>query len=442
MAAPAPEKPTRRLRPRSPADAVVLGVAVVCIATMAVGAVLVLGGRDIGAPLPPFLFRFRPDASLLSLLAAALLAGGVLGARRLCAPSVKPAAFVLAATVLGLALRLSLNASREGVSDWWIFFDPRFGEGTVEYLSGLPALDFGVSLFLDRFAETASALPVHAVGHPPGLLSVVGLLGIESAPAFAALIIAVGVLAIPLVYLLGRELLIDDARARVATLLFVFAPSALLYGASAADALYATLGTLAALLLVARRPVVRLVAGPAALALATFFSYANLAVGAWGALVVLLREGLRPAIKLAAAAGAGLVVFYLAAWALFGFDIVGAIATTEDIYRVSIARLRPYWYFLLGSPVAWMLAMGVPITLFWLRAIAAREAAALALAAVVLIAALGGFTKAETERIWLFFVPLACVGAAGVLPQRRLVLVLGLLAVQAFLMQHLLGTVW
>ena len=441
MTSPSPS-PVARPRRVPLATALVVGAALVSLATIAVGAILVLGGRDIGAPLPPFLFRFRPDASLLSLLAAGVLAAGVLGARRLCSPALRPALFVVAATVLGLALRLSLNASREGVSDWWIFFDPRFGEGTVEYLAALPALDFGVPLFLDRFAETASALPVHAVGHPPGLLSVVGLLGIETPPAFAALIIAVGVLAIPLVYLLAHELLDDDAGARTATLLFVFAPSAIIYGASAADALFATLGTLAALLLIARRPVVRLVAGPAALALATFFSYANLAVGAWGALVVALREGPRAAVKVAAAAGAGLVVFYLAAYALFGFDIAGSIATTEDIYRVSIARLRPYWYFLFGSPVAWLAAMGIPLALYWLRAIAAREAAAVALAAVVLIAAVGGFTKAETERIWLFFVPLACVGAAAVLPRRRLVLVLSLLAVQAFLMQHLLGTVW
>ena len=441
MTKPSPS-PALRSRRISLRFALVAGAAIVSLLTIAVGAILVLGGRDIGAPLPPFLFRFRPDASLLSLLAAGLLAIGVLGARRLSSPALKPGLFVVAATVLGLALRLSLNASREGVIDWWIFFDPRFGEGTVEYLAALPALEFGVPLFLDRFAETASALPVHAVGHPPGLLSVVGLLGIETAPAFAALIVAAGVLAVPLVYLLGRELLDDDVRARAATLLFVFAPSAIIYGASAADALFATLGTLAALLLIARRPVVRLVAGPAALALATFFSYANLAVGAWGALVVAVREGPRAAVKVAAAAGAGLVVFYLAAYALFGFDIVGAIATTEDIYRVSIARLRPYWYFLFGSPVAWLAAMGIPLALYWLRAIAAREAAAVALAAVVVIAAVGGFTKAETERIWLFFVPLACVGAAAVLPQRRLMLVLSLLAVQAFLMQHLLGTVW
>jgi methylthioxylose transferase len=431
----------RRLR-ESPGALLVAAVAGIVLLTIAVGAILVLTGRDIGAPLPPTLFRFRPDASLLSVLAAGLLGGGVLVARRLCAPSVSPLAFVAGALGLALLLRLSLNAARDGPVDWWIFFDPRFGEGTVEYLAALPALEFGVPLFLDRFAETAAGLPVHAVGHPPGLLAVVGLLGIDTAPAFAALIIAVGALTVQLVYALGRELLEDDERARIATLLFVFAPSALLYGASAADALFAALAALAALALVARAPAKRLVGGPAALAVATFFSYANVAVAAWAALVALLRGGWRPALRLAAAVGAALVLFYLALYAVFGFDVLGAIATTADVYRVSLARLRPYPYFVFGSPVAWQLAMGLPLAYFWLRAVAAREPAALALGLVVLASALAGFTKAETERIWLFFIPLACVGAAAVLPRRRLVLVLALLAVQAFLMQHLLGTVW
>ncbi|HEV2773402.1 MAG TPA: hypothetical protein VGV57_11380 [Thermoleophilaceae bacterium] len=442
MAASAPRALTRRLRPQSTERALVAGVALVAAATIVVGAVLVLAGRDIGAPLPPTLFRFRPELSLFALPAAALLALGVPVARRVSLPSVAPRTFVLAALLLALVLRLALNAARNGPSDWWIFFDPRFGEGTVEFLSALPALDFGVPLFLDRFAETATALPVHAAGHPPGLLSVVGLLGIETAPAFAALIIAVGVLCTPLVYLLARELLGEEGSARAATLLFVFAPNALLYGASAADALYATLGALAALALVSRRRLVRHLGGPAALALATFFSYANLAVGALGALVVWLREGWRAALKLMVAAAGGLVAFYLAMLALFGFDIIGALGATADVYRVSIARIRPYWYFLTGSPVAWMLALGPPIALFWLRAVAAREAVALALGAVVVLSSVGGFTKAETERIWLFLVPFACVAAAAVLPRRRLVPVLAALAAQAFLMQVLLGTGW
>jgi methylthioxylose transferase len=431
----------RRLR-GSPGAALVAAVSAVALLTIAVGAALVLAGNDIGAPLPPTLFRFRPDASLYSVLAAALLAAGVLAARRLCAPSVCAGAFATGTLGLALLLRLSLNAAREGPVDWWIFFDPRFGEGTVEYLTALPALDFGVPLFLDRFAETAAGLPVHAVGHPPGLLTVVALLGIDTAPAFAALIIGVGVLSVPLVYGLGRELLEDDGQARAATLLYVFAPSALLYGASAADALFATLAMLAALALVARGRAARLVGGPGALAVASFFSYANVAVAAWAALVALFRERWRAALLLAAAVAGGLALFYVVLYAAVGFDVLGAIATTGDIYRVSLARIRPYPYFLFGSPVAWLLAMGLPLAYFWLRSIAARESAALALAAVVVLSALAGFTKAETERIWLFLVPLASVGAAAVLPRRRLIPVLALLGLQAFLMQHLLGTVW
>jgi hypothetical protein len=61
---------------------------------------------------------------------------------------------------------------------------------------------------------------------------------------------------------------------------------------------------------------------------------------------------------------------------------------------------------------------------------------------VLLIAAVMGFTKAETERIWLFLVPLACVAAASVLPARHLRWLLALLAVQAFAVELLFFTIW
>jgi methylthioxylose transferase len=430
-------------RPRVSLTAALVGaVAVVAVATIAVGAALVLGGRDIGAPLPPTLFRFRPLLGPLAPLAAALLALGVLGASALRRPLVRPLTFALGAPALALVLRLSLNAARAGPVDWWIFFDPRFGEGTVEYLAALPALASGPLIFLDRFAEIASSLPVHAAGHPPGLLTLVALLGITTAPELAALVIGVGVVGIPLVYVLGRELLEGEEEARAATLLSVFAPSGLFYGASAADALFATLAVLAAVALVSHRSRVRLVVGPAALAVSSFFSYATLAVGAWAAVIAWLREGGRAALRLALAAAAGLVAFYLLLYALTGFDVVGALVVTHDVYRVSIARIRPYAYFVFGAPVAWMLALGPPIVVLWLRSLAARRPPALALAAVVAASAVGGFTKGETERIWLFLVPLACVAAAAGLPRRWLVPVLGALAVQAFLMEVLLGTVW
>jgi hypothetical protein len=62
--------------------------------------------------------------------------------------------------------------------------------------------------------------------------------------------------------------------------------------------------------------------------------------------------------------------------------------------------------------------------------------------AVIVIAAVLGFSKAETERIYQFLVPLACVCAAASLPARWLPLTLGALAAQALATELLLYTVW
>ena len=67
----------------------------------------------------------------------------------------------------------------------------------------------------------------------------------------AALCIGVGALSGPLAYLLGRQVL-DERGARVAALLLALAPGALLFGATSADAVYLTLGLLAAWPLAAR----------------------------------------------------------------------------------------------------------------------------------------------------------------------------------------------
>jgi hypothetical protein len=85
--------------------------------------------------------------------------------------------------------------------------------------------------------------------------------------------------------------------------------------------------------------------------------------------------------------------------------------------------------------------LGVPIVWAAVRSLARRDAAALALAGVLLVSTVSGFTKAESERIWLPFVPLACVAAAAV-PIRRLALMLAAMALQAVLIEVLFGTVW
>jgi methylthioxylose transferase len=85
--------------------------------------------------------------------------------------------------------------------------------------------------------------------------------------------------------------------------------------------------------------------------------------------------------------------------------------------------------------------LGLPTAAWWLAAGARRPLAVAGLAVVAIAAALG-FTKGETERIWLPFVPLACAGAAALVPPGRLRPVLALLAVQALATEVAFSTIW
>ena len=411
-------------------------------ATVTVGLTATANGVRLGAGLAPFLADWRPVLRPSALPAAAVVVAGVLVVPRLRSTRVPPWQFALGALALGLAMRLAFGSARRGLDGLYAVYELGNHEAASEYLPALPALDFGTRFFLDTFAEVGTSLPVHAIGHPPGLLVVMHWLGVDGAQAMAALTIGAGAVSIPLAYLLARVLL-DERRARLATLLYVFAPSAILYGATSADALYATVALLAAVpLAAASRARAALAAGASAFALASFFSYANLAVGAWAALLTWQRHGLRQALKLAAACGAALVVLYAALHLATGYDPIGVVEATETVYREGIASRRPYEFWVFGSPTAFLVALGLPIAWFLLRAAAVGDPAARALLAVLAIAAVLGFTKAETERIYLFLVPLACVAAATALPERRLHLVLGALAAQALATELLLYTVW
>ena len=120
------------------------------------------------------------------------------------------------------------------------------GEGKNEYLPSLAAFDYGPRFFLDRFAELVPSLPVHSAGHPPGLLLTMHYLGLDTSPELAAFCILVGALSAPLTYVLAKRLFDEDV-ARVAGVLAAFAPALLHFGATSADAVYLTLGLLAAI---------------------------------------------------------------------------------------------------------------------------------------------------------------------------------------------------
>ena len=409
-----------------------------------VGVALQASGVELGTAVAPFVMALNPAATAWALPAFALAAAAVaFGPRMVDAPR-SPAACGAILFGSALTLGLALAAVRRGPSAWSHVFELGPGgsfEAKNEYLPGLPALDHGVWFFLDRFAELVPSMPVNVGGHPPGLMLVVHAFGLETPGRLATLCIAAAAACAPLGYLLARRLLPDERRARVAGLLVVASPVVLLFGTTSADAVYAAAGLIAANGLVARRPVARSL-GALAFALATLGTWALMAIGAWAAILAWRRDGLGAAIRLAAMCGVAVVAVNGALALAYGYDPIGTLRATEALYRNSVASVRPYWFWALGSPVAWGLMLGAPIAAAGLVASLRGRPEAVALIAVLAIAAVLGFTKAETERIWLPFAPLACVAAAGVLPIPRLRAVLAFLAVQALAVELVFDTVW
>jgi hypothetical protein len=402
-----------------------------------------VAGTVLGAPYPPSLGNLDPAVDPLLAVALACFAAAVVLAPRLLEPRVRPAG--VAAALLGgtLALRLGLAAGRGGTGAWDRVFDPsRSFEASNEYLAALPSLDYGPRFFLDRFAELVPSLPVHVAGHPPGLLLLADALGLTTPARLAALCIAAGALSAPLAYGLARAL-VPERQARLTGLLMAMSPGALMFGVTSADAFYCTLGLLAAWPLAIRSWRARL-AGALALAVASLFAWSLLAVGAWAALVALRREGWRSALALAVLCGVVLLAFHAALAAATGFDPIGTVRATAEVYRSGVASMRPYWYWVLGSPVGFLLVLGIPIAWLAFRSVAAGSPEATAIFAVLAFASVAGFTKAETERIWLFFAPFVCLAAAPALAGRRSLVtpVLAALAAQALIHELLFDTVW
>jgi hypothetical protein len=395
-------------------------------------------GRELGVPFPPFVGRWDPAITAWALSAAALFVLAIVAAPR--ALALPPAAFAAAVFALTLALRLALGAASRGADEWSRVFEPDSFEGPNEYLPALTALRYGPGFLLDRFSELVPALPVHAAGHPPGLLLVMDAFGITTPGRLAALCIASGALAAPLAYAVGRQLL-DDRRARFAALLTATAPSMLLFGATSADALYASVGLLAAWPLASPRPAHR-AAGAVLLALASLFAWSLLATCAWAALLAWRRRGPKDMLILALTCAAALLAVHGALAALTGWDPIGTLRATEQVYRFGVAAERPYWFWLPGSPTAFLLMLGLPVAWLALRALARADDAAIAIVAVLAIAAIAGFTKAEVERIWLCLAPLVCLAAASALQERHLRPVLALLGAHALAWELLWNTVW
>lgn len=423
---------------------ILVAAGAVAVAVIATGVTIHATSGRLGVPTPPFVMDWDPRAEAWGVLAAvAALAALLWAAPRLVALRSAPA-FAGSVFAMALGVALAVNAARSGARSWYEVFDLGPGgswEAGNEILAGLPAFSYGTHFFLDRFAELVPSQPVHQAGHPPGLPVLIHLAGIDTARELAALcVVALAALA-PATYALGRVLDLDERAARRAALLACASPVLILYGVTSPDAVFALAGTVAAALLCSDRGGAR-AAGAVVLAFGSVLSWALLAIGAWAFFVVWARRGPRPAIVLAGGCAVAVLGLQGALAAVSGYDPIGTLDATGEVYRAGIASIRPYAFWVLGSPVAFLVTAGPALVAACLVAGSRRAVPAVAFLAVIAIAAVLGFSKAEVERIWLQFAPLLLVAAAPLITERRLRGVLALLGAQALATSVLFGTVW
>ena len=417
---------------------IVVGAIAGAVLVVIVGYELPMHGTRLGAPDAPFYLFTHPRITWWTPIAAVGIVGLAWWTPRITEWSGNR--FVLGAVAIGLTSRVVLNISRDGPHE---LIGPLTGErGAREYLPTVPLFLRDPSGYLSHFAALVDrTLPVHPAGHPPGatvLLAGLDRVGAGGAWPAAALILAVGALtAVPVLWL-GRSLR-DEPVARRMVLVWMFAPSILLYGATSMDAVFAACGALAAVLLIRWQ----LVAGALATAVGSFMSYALFAVPVWVFLALLLgAESRRRLIRAVVVVILIVAGCYLLGYLVFDYDPIAGYHATKREYLQGVANRRPYWFWVVGDLIVFLVGLGIPAALLWLRGLELRDPPAVALAVTLLVATASGFAKAEVERIWMFLIPFAAITVAARTSPRHLRLLLVALAAQALVVEVLFGTTW
>ncbi len=296
-------------------------------------------------------------------------------------------------------------------------------------------------------------LSLRAQTHPPGAVLLLWVLqGATNGNLVATslLVILIGSAAALPTYWLAKEFH-DEHVARVAAVAFAASPSVLLYTATSVDAVFMTMIGLAAAALVRapRSDAWAAVAGGAVVA-ALLMTYAALvlAVVGVGASVPAWRRERWPRILRRAVVGA--VVTVIALWAVqryVGIDLLACFRVASRFQREYKAfRDRPYWFWVFGSVVAFLIAAGIALSALLVRETvdrwrARRPGFETVVWAVMIVSAVFGLVRGETEHIWLFMVPMVAAAAAPAAAGRlRSVMAAG--TGQALVTQLLFYTNW
>jgi hypothetical protein len=414
---------------------------------LALTALAVRGGAQLGTASAPFLGRYRLEIGPASLIAPAVAVVVLTSAARGWLDRVRwPLALAYSyLAALAWALGLALVDGTAGLTTALSSPD--------EYPADLAAVGDDPVHFVRQFTEHAGQLSIAARGHPPGpvlLLWALHRAGVRGDLTLGLLITALGALAVPLILAAVRGTCGDTAGRRYLPVL-ALAPYAV-WTAVSLDAVVATLG--AAMIATG----VRASAGDrtgwraaawagAAGLLAGFSALFSYAIGWLGlALVLLYFARRRPFLTLASGVAA-LVPVLVAAYPL-GFSWARGLAMAHADWTSRVVPYRSALWWSGISLVALLLATGPPLVAS-LRKVRNTPAWPFLVGSglAVLFSVLAGLARGGVEHAWLPFFPWLTV--AAVAPERQAgppvpppILLAGLGAVVAIVVEAALATPW
>jgi methylthioxylose transferase len=352
---------------------------------------------------------------------------------------------LLASYVVSLVwlLSLALVDGTDGLSR--VLGNPYEYLGTARQVGDVSTL---LNTYVDRIPYAADDnWPTHVAGHPPALLlffvALVRIgLGGDLAAGVVVTVLAASTAAAVLVTLraLGAEVL-----ARRAAPFLVLTPAAVFMAVSADAVITAVTAWGIATLALAATTTGKRAVGWAALSglllgLGVLMSYGMPLMGVLAIAVLVAARSWRP-LPVAVIVALGVVLTFAA----LGFAWWDAYPVLKERYFDGIAADRPIGYWWWGNLAALAASAGplLGAGLASLRRSSDRVALLLVGAAVLMVALadVSGMSKAETERIWLPFIPWLTISMALLSSGWRR-WGLGLQVLWALVVQHLFYTVW
>lgn len=420
----------------------------------------------IGPQVAPLYGELRTDFNLWVIPAAITLIAYIIIFRTFFEKRKIPAYILLPASILLLVLIDSTVAMIDGGLKALEEPYTRIG---LEYYDDVPKVE-GIREFLRNHAKIFGTLSGHSQTHPPGgvlFLWLISLLfGRGLLQATLSTIVFTGLAVIP-IYFLAKELYGENI-AKYALGLFLIAPNMVMFTATAMDGPFSFFPILSVYLFykaLSRRTVLYSALTGIALSLGMLMNYTTVAIGVFFIIVTIItlfakREKFKTTLMALFIAGGTFVLFYLFLYLWAKYNFFSALWTSykRDESGMGTGYENPGRYFNIGTAnlFAFLIGVGIPLTMIWLHEIIAEfrriihlrtvDTYILAYFLTLLGISFSTLFTLEVERIWIFMVPFIAIPAAKHLYEKHrsweFYAVASLLCIQILLSEIFLYTYW